>query len=180
MTKVKSIYIRHRLIGGTLMISLLAVGIWHLNSRPTPAQGGFASAIFTVTPNSNKPFLPTSTTPGTSFQVEGSITAVNERGQVLPGNDADKKVGDFYRTGVVLDSGFSLVTDVYVLDKFNGAITATGVLRGAVFADLENADLLVVTGGVGTFRSAAGEAQVTITDSTTGKFTVRLEEGRRR
>ena len=44
------------------------------------------------------------------------------------------------------------------------ASTANGILKGAVFSDLENADLLVVTGGVGKFRSETGEAQVITTD----------------
>jgi hypothetical protein len=177
MTKVKSLVSRRRLIGASLMIPLVALAIWHFNTRSTSAQGGFESAIFTVSPKAGKTFL-TSTTPGTTFQVEGDITLVNERGQSLPGDDGS--TGQFYRTGVVLDSGFSLVTDVYVPRSSNAYITASGILKGAVVGAIEKADLLSVTGGVGTFRSVTGEAQLITTDAATGKFTVRIEEGLRR
>lgn len=178
MTKVKSLVSRRRLIGASLMIPLVALAIWQFNTRSTSAQGGFESAVFTVSPKAGKTFIPTATTPGASFQLEGDITLVNERGQSLPGDDGS--TGQFYRTGVILDSGFSLVTDVYVLRSSNGYITASGIIKGAVVGAIEKADLLAVTGGIGTFRSAEGEAQVTTTDATTGKFTVRLEDTLRR
>jgi hypothetical protein len=158
------------------MIPLLVLAIWHFNTGSTSAQGGFESAIFTVSPRTGT-FL-TSTSPGSTFQFIGDITLVNARGQSLPGDDGSK--GTFYRTGVVLADGNSLVTDVYVLRTSNSYITATGILKSAVVSAIENADLLAVTGGVGTFRSVVGEAQITTTDATTGKFTVRIEEGLRR
>lgn len=176
MTKVKSLVSRTRLIGASLLIPLLVLAIWSVNTRTTSAQGGFESAIFTVSPKSGN--FPNSTVPGTVFQTEGDITFVNERGQSLPGDDGS--VGQFYRSGVVLPSGFSQVTDIYVLRGSNGFITATGLLRSAVVGNIEKADLLAVTGGVGTFRGVSGEAQIITTDTTTGKFTVRLEEGARR
>lgn len=178
MTKVKSLVSRRRLIGASLMISLLVLAIGHFNTRSTSAQGGFESAIFTVSPKAGQTFVPTSAVPGTTFQIEGDITLVNERGQSLPGDDGS--TGQFYRTGTIMASGFSLVTDVYVLRTSNGYITATGIIKGAVVGAIEQSDLLAVTGGVGTFRSVSGEAQVKTTDATSGKFTVRLEEGLRR
>jgi len=115
----------------------------------------------------------------------GEITFENERGQELPGSDGIP--GQFYRSGVKLDGGFSLVTDVYVLRSSNGYITATGILKGGAVLALENdtqeiTDLLAVTGGVGTFRSVVGEAQLTTLkeNETSGKFTVRLIETLRR
>jgi len=178
VNKLGSRVTKRRLIGASLIIPLMVFVIWQINTQRTSAQGGFDSAIFTVSPKGGKSFIPASAIAGTTFQLEGEITLVNERGQSLPGDDGSK--GQFYRTGVVLDSGFSLVTDVYVLRTSNGVITATGILKGAVVGALEDADLIAVTGGIGTFRSATGEAQLTTTDSTTGKFTVRIEEGLRR
>ena len=180
MTKVKSLVSRRRLIGASLMIPLMALAIWHFNTQTTSAQGGFESAIFTVTPRDPaKPFVTTSTAVGSTLTFVGDITLVNARGQSLPGNDGSK--GTFYRSAVVMDlEGTLLVTDVYILRTSNAYITATGFLKPAAVAAIEGADLLAVTGGVGTFRSVTGEAQLTTTDAASGKFTVRIEEGLRR
>lgn len=181
MTKVKSLVSRRRLIGASLMISLLVLAIGHFNTRSTSAQGGFESAIFTVTPRDPaKPFVVTAgAAVGSTLTFVGDITLVNARGQSLPGNDGSK--GTFYRSAVVVDSdGTLLVTDVYILRTSNSYITATGFLKPAAVGAIEAADLLAVTGGVGTFRSVTGEAQLTTTDAASGKFTVRIEEGLRR
>lgn len=73
------------------------------------------------------------------------------------------------------------------LESFNGTIQLQGTL-GRVFGALESAghpltDILAVTGGTGTLRSASGDAQITpLTDasgtacSTLGAFQVALQE----
>lgn len=175
MTKLKSFVSRRRLIGASLMIPVLVLAIWQVSTRSTSAQGGggFESAIFTVSPRTGT--FTTSTSPGSTFQFIGDITFVNERGESLPGDDGT--LGTFYRSGVVQSDGTLFVNDIYVLRSSNAYITASGFLK-AVSA-IEGADLLVVTGGVGTFRSATGEAQLTTTGAN-GQFTVRLEDTLRR
>jgi hypothetical protein len=177
MTKVKSLVSRRRLIGASLMIALLVLAIGQLNPRSTSAQGGFESAIFTVKPRTGT-FNVTSTTPGSTFAFVGDITLVNARNQPLTGDDGSK--GTFYRSGVIMDSsGAALVNDVYILTTSNGYITATGVIKNVVTSGIGEGNLLAVTGGVGTFRSVVGEAQLLIND-TDGSFTVTLVEGLRR
>lgn len=179
MTKVKSLVSRRRLIGASFMIPLLVLAIWQINTRSTSAQGGFETAVFTVTPKAGQSFI-TSTTPGTFFQIEGTITLTNERGQSLPGDDGS--TGQFYRSGVVMPSGFALVHDIYVLRTSNGYITATGLIKDAAVLGIQQdpVNLLAITGGVGTFRSATGEAQIGTINPVTGAFTVRLEDTLRR
>jgi hypothetical protein len=176
MTKVKFIVSRRPLLGAILLISLLALAIWQTSTSSTSAQsvGAFGGAIFSVTPNTGQTFNLTSVPAGGVFQVEGTITSVNSRGQVL-----STGTGTFRRSGVKLASGFAIVTDLYILDDFNGMITAQGSVRGDTVGVIEQADLLAVTGGIGTFRGASGEAQLTTTDANTGAFTVVLQETRR-
>lgn len=176
MIKVKFPVRRRPLVGAILLVSLLALAIWEGSTSSTSAQstGAFGGAIFSVTPNPEQTFNITSVPVGGVFQVEGTITSKNARGQVLSNG-----TGTFRRSGVKLGSGFAMVTDLYILTDFNGMITAQGSVRGDVVGAIEQADLLAVTGGIGTFRGASGEAQLTTTDTNTGAFTVFLQETRR-
>ncbi|MEK6300526.1 MAG: hypothetical protein AABO41_07375 [Acidobacteriota bacterium] len=175
MAKINFTVSRGPLVGAILLVCTLALAIWSTSSTSAQSTGAFAGAIFSVTPNSGQTFNLTSVATGSAFQVEGTITATNWRGQPFPSGGG----GTFHRSGVKLASGFAVVTDVYVLSSFNGMITAEGVLRGEVVGAIEQADLLAVTGGVGTFRGASGEAQLTTTDPNTGAFTIFLQEARR-
>jgi hypothetical protein len=174
MNKVTSIV--RPLFGAILSISVIALVIWQSTASSTSAQsvGAFGGAIFSVTPNSGQTFNLTSVPVGGVFQVEGTITSVNARGQVL-----NTGTGTFRRSGVKLGSGFAIVTDLYELRDFAGMIIAQGSLKGDIVGAIEQADLLAVTGGVGTFRGASGEAQLTTIDATTGAFNVVLAETRR-
>jgi uncharacterized cupin superfamily protein len=173
MNKVKAVVSRKRFVVAGLLVALMAVAaIWNFNTRTTSAQstGGFDGAIFKITLGTPST---TATTAGTTFAVEGTITFVNARGQAL-----NSGTGKFFRRGTIGASGFSQVSDTYQLDSFGGSIMSQGVVRGAIVGVIEQADLLAVTGGVGTFRSASGEAQVTT--STDGTLNVVLQEGLRR
>lgn len=172
MNKVKAVVGRRSVFGAGLLVALMAVAIWSFNTRTTSAQsvGGFGGAIFKVTLGTPST---TATASGTTFAVEGTITEVNSRGQVL-----NSGTGKFFRTGTIMPGGFSSVNDVYDLDTFGGAIMATGIVKGAIVGVLEQSDLLAVTGGIGTFRGATGEAQ--IGNAADGTLNVVLIESDRR
>jgi hypothetical protein len=195
MSKVKTVFSGKRLLSASVLIALIALAIWHMNARSTSAQsvGGFEGAIFTVTPTVLTTTTGTAATPTFSvvdlpagpFSVQGTITCTNERGKDL----GTCTTGTFYRTGIKLASGASgaaVVQDVYVVQEFNGAIMAEGVLNPALTGVIEQANLTAVVGGIGTFRGAIGEMQITNnvngagTTNATGTFTARLLEVPRR
>jgi hypothetical protein len=183
MTVMKSIVSGKRLLGLALVISLVTVGIWQITTRTGIAQsvGGFEGAIFTVTPVTGQTFDLTGVVSGAAFSVQGTIAGVNERGQKL--SDA---TGTFYRTGIKLASGAAVVQDVYVVQSLNGAIMAEGVLNPELTGGIEQANLTAAVGGIGTYRGALGEMQITTnvngvgTSNPTGSFTARLLEVPRR
>jgi len=192
MSIVKSFFSGKRLLGLGLIISLVAIGVWQVTTRTGAAQsvGGFEGAIFTVTPVTGQTFSIASIAAGAGFTVEGDIAFVNERGQKL--NDA---TGKFYRTGIKLPntSGTAVVQDVYVIRDFNGAIMAEGVLNPEIASGIDGGgatqpvvNLTAAVGGIGTYRGAIGEMQITNnvngvgTTNATGTFTARLLEVPRR
>jgi hypothetical protein len=178
MSIVKSFVSGKRLLGLALIMCLVAVGVWQITLRTGAAQsvGGFEGAILTVTPTAL-------TTPagavaslaladvpaGQPFSVQGKIDFTSG-----PGGPDDK----FYRTGIKLASGAAVVQDVYVVRSFNGAIMAEGVLNPELTGAIEQANLTAAVGGIGTFRGAIGEMQ--ITTNANGSFTARLVEVPRR
>lgn len=164
MTKFKSTVTKLRLLGATALISIVALGVWQSNTLSTSAQstGGFEGALVTVTPEQGKTFSLDGLAEG-PFSVEGTI-----------GDEGDR----FYRTGILLESGAAVVQDVYVLQSFNGAIMAEGVLNPELKGIIEQANLTAVVGGVGTYRGATGEMQITTRED--GSFTARLLEAKRR
>ncbi|HLG17347.1 MAG TPA: hypothetical protein VJH03_23075 [Blastocatellia bacterium] len=157
-----------RLLTAGALFSILAVLIWHPGVPSSAAQGGFEGAILTVTPNAGQSFDLTALPVG-PFSVEGTIETVGTGG-----------TGTFRRSGTKLSSGFAIVNDVYELTSHNGAIMAQGTLKGAVVGLIEQADLLAVSGGVGTFRGASGEMQLKTIDASNGAFRAFLEETPRR
>lgn len=173
-------------------MAMIALAIWHISAKSTSAQsgGGFEGAIFTVTPTVLTTTTGTAATPTFSvvglptgpFSVEGTITCTNERGKDLETCTS----GNFYRTGIKFASGAAVVQDVYVVQEFNGAIMAEGVLNPDITGVIERANLTAAVGGVGTFRGAIGEMQITNnvngvgTTNATGTFTARLLEAPRR
>ncbi len=193
---MKSIVSGKRLLGLALMITLVTVGVWQMTTRTGTAQsvGGFEGAIFTVTPTALT--IPTGAVAslaladvpaGQPFSVQGDITCTNERGQSL----STCLHGKFYRTGIKLASGAAVVQDVYVVQELNGAIMAEGVLNPEIPSGIDGAtppvvNLTAAVGGVGTFRGAIGEMQITTnvfgvgTTNATGTFTARLLEVPRR
>jgi hypothetical protein len=187
MTVMKSIVSGKRLLGLGLIMSLVAIGVWQTTTRTGTAQsvGGFEGAIFTVTPVGTQTFaIPAASG---AFSVEGTIECKNERGQSL----STCLHGKFYRTGIKLDSGAAVVQDVYVVQELNGAIMAEGVLNPEIPSGIDGAtppvvNLTAAVGGVGTFRGAIGEMQITTningvgTTNPTGTFTARLLEVPRR
>ena len=192
MKKVKSVFSGKRLLSASVLIALVALAIWHINTKSTSAQsgGGFEGAIFTVTPTVLTTTTGTAATatfsvvglPPGPFSVEGTITCANERGKDL----GTCTSGNFYRTGIKFASGAAVVQDVYVVPEFNGAIMAEGVLNPDLTGAIEQANLTAAVGGVGTFRGAIGEMQITNnvngvgTTNATGTFTARLLEAPRR
>ena len=70
--------------------------------------------------------------------------------------------------------------------ELNGAIVAEGVLNPDLTGGIEQANLTAAVGGVGAFRGALGEMQITNnvngvgTTNATGTFTARLLEVPRR
>lgn len=170
MNRVGSIVSGKRLVSASLLVSLIAVAIWHTTAHSTPAQstGGFEGAILNVTPDAKQTFDINSVAPGAAFSVTGTIST------------ATGGTGVFYRTGVRMPSPSTaaVVQDVYVLQSFNGAIMAEGVLNPALIGVIEQANLTAATGGIGTFRGAQGEMQ--ITTNADGSFTARLMEVPRR
>lgn len=191
MTLMKSIVSGKRLLGLALIISLVAIGAWQMSTRTGTAQsvGGFEGAIFTVTPVTGQTFDLTGVVAGAAFSVEGDITCTNERGQSL----GTCLHGKFYRTGIKLNnaSGTAVVQDVYVVRELNGAIMAEGVLNPDIASGIDGTtppvvNLTAAVGGVGTFRGAIGEMQITTnvngvgTTNANGTFTARLLEVPRR
>jgi len=190
MSIVKSFVSGKRLLGLGLIISLVAIGVWQVTMRTGAAQsvGGFEGAIFTVTPVTGQTSfsIPASVAVGGSFSLEGDITFANERGQLL-----NTGTGKFYRTGIKTNSGAAVVQDVYVVQSFNGAIMAEGVVNPEIPSGIDGTtppvvNLTAVVGGVGTYRGAIGEMQITTnvngvgTTNPTGSFTARLLEVPRR
>jgi hypothetical protein len=180
MTNVKSVVSVSRILCASVLVALIALAIWHFNTTPTSAQsvGGFEGALLTITPDSGQTFAVTALTPG-PFSARGTITtALNPGCLVCPPGTTGCTDGVFYRTGTVLAGGVAVVQDVYVLPCFNGAIMAVGVLNPDLKGAIEQANLTAVTGGVGTFRGAQGEMQITTNGD--GSLTARLIEVPRR
>ena len=168
MTKVKSVVSGKRLLSATVLIAVIALAIWHITAKSTSAQsgGGFEGAILNVSPAAGQTFSVTALAAG-PFSIQGAITTAT-------GCDN----GVFYRTGTKLADGSAVVQDVYVLPCFNGAIMAEGVVNPDLKGVIEQANLTAATGGIGTFRGAQGEMQ--ITTNADGTFTARLLEVPRR
>src|SRR6266404_3841910 len=173
MTKVKPVVSEKRLLSATVLIALIALAIWHIKTTSISAQsvGGFEGAILTITPAAGQTFSVTGAAAG-PFSIQGTITTAT--GTTATGCGS----GVFYRTGTKLAGGAAVVQDVYVLQCFNGAIMAEGVLNPELPGVIEQANLTAVTGGIGTFRGAQGEMQ--ITTNADGTFTARLVEVPRR
>lgn len=169
MTKVKSVGGK-RLLSASVLIALIALAVWQINTRSTSAQstGGFEGAILTVTPDGTQTFNITGVAPGAAFSVTGTISTPTGG------------TGIFYRTGVKMPSPSTaaVVQDVYVLQSLNGAIMAEGVLNPDLTGAIEQANLTAATGGIGTFRGAQGEMQ--IKTNADGTFTATLLEVPRR
>jgi len=170
MSIVKSFVSGKRLLGLGLIISLVAFGVWQVTTRTGAAQsvGGFEGAILIVTPDSGQTFSLASVAPGATFSVTGTIQGVSGG------------TGVFYRTGVRMPapSTAAVVQDVYVLRSFNGAIMAEGVLNPDLTSGISGDNLTAVVGGIGTFRGAIGEMQ--ITTNADGTFKAFLVEVPRR
>lgn len=177
MIVAKSIVSGKHLLGLALMLTLVTVAMWQLRTQTWTAQSdsGFQGVIFTVTPAVGQTFSINSIPSGAAFSVDGDIACVNERGQPL----GTGCTGKFYRTGIKLASGAAVVQDVYVVQQLNGAIMAEGVLNPELTGGIEQANLTAIVGGVGTFRGAIGELQITNnvngvgTNNATGTFTAR-------
>lgn len=177
MTKVMSVFSGKRLLSASVLIVMIALAVWHIGAKSTSAQsvGGFGGALLTVTPEDGQTFSVTALTPG-PFSIQGTITTSVNPGCLVCPDFTGCEDGVFYRTGTVFADGTAVVQDVYVLRCFNGAITAEGVLE--IKGSIERANLTAVTGGMGTFRGAQGEMQ--ITTNANGSFTARLQETPRR
>lgn len=179
MKKVKSVFSGKRLLSASVLIALVGIAIWHMNAKSTSAQsvGGFEGAILNVAPADGQTFSINSLAAG-PFSIQGTITtSVNPGCLVCPDSEGCAN-GVFYRTGTKLAGGAAVVQDVYVLPCFNGAIMAEGVLNPDIKGSIEQANLTAVAGGVGTFRGAQGEMQITINADGTFKATL-LEVPRR-
>lgn len=168
MNKAKSMISGKWLLSAIGLMALVGFAVWHINTPSISAQsvGGFEGAILTITPAAGQSFSVTGLTAG-PFSIQGTITTATGCAS-----------GVFYRTGTKLAGGAAVVQDVYVLQCFNGAIMAEGVLNPDLTGALEQANLTAVTGGIGTFRGAEGEMQ--ITTNSDGTFTARLLEVPRR
>src|SRR6266404_5525070 len=149
MTKVKPVVSEKRLLSATVLIALIALAIWHIKTTSISAQSVGG--------------------------FEGAILTITTAAGTT---DTGCGSGVFYRTGTKLAGGAAVVQDVYVLQCFNGAIMAEGVLNPELPGVIEQANLTAVTGGIGTFRGAQGEMQ--ITTNADGTFTARLVEVPRR
>ncbi len=152
-------------IAVVMSVALFALVVWQMNAGTGTAQNGFEGAILQVTPEAGQTYTLTSL-PAGPFSVEGNLSTLSG------------SVGTFRRTGVKLSSGVAVVTDVYELSAFNGVLTAQGTVGGAVMTS-DGLELMVVTGGAGTYRGMRGEFQIKTTDSGSGAFSARLLQSRK-
>ena len=155
---------RKRLFGVSLLLtSLIGVGIWHFTASSGEAQstGGFGHALFAVVPDPLKSTLPASSTSTTAtpFYLEGNIIPIENitRDGVILSNLVS--LGTWRAWGIVAPGGEVLSNQEFWLPSLNGVIEAQGVM-GRTGLAIEGGEGFVVSGGLGTFRTAFGEMQV--------------------
>jgi hypothetical protein len=162
--KLTNLIVNHtRLLGASLLLTILAIlGIWHFGALSGEAQstGGFAHALFAVVPDPSKSTLPTSipTTP-TAFYIEGNIIPlenVTRDGTVL---STEVSLGTWRAWGVLAPGGEIVSNQEFWLPSYNGVIEAQGVI-GRTSLAIEGGEGFVVSGGLGTYRTTFGEAQI--------------------
>jgi hypothetical protein len=161
---------RKRLYSITLVIALLVgATVWQVNTQTAQAQsgGGFGSIIFDVIPNPDASNIPSGSGP---FYRAGTIYLLGTTG--ADGATPGTPVGTWRAWGYVQRSatGGTSAAPVIVsnqefwLTAYNGVIEAQGVTNrtGLLIEGAEGkaAEGLTVTGGLGTFRTTFGEAQM--------------------
>lgn len=164
--------IRNAVFAALAMVALLITIM--PNSQPAHAQA-FSGALFTVSPAAGSTF-DTAALPVGTFSVEGSFVGQPHKAKTITGDVVTvQATGKFYRTGTKFASGAVQVHDSYVSNDLNGAIFATGMLVPPLIDNGDGENLTAVTGGIGTYKGAAGE--LTILSNGDGSFRAEWEPG---
>jgi hypothetical protein len=166
---------RRRLLNIVIVLVFLAVPyILQFNVQVNAAQGGFSGGVFDIVPDS--PVLSSLPSQGTPVFLTGKVYPFRTVNQATctPVPASVASIGIWRAWGQVAENGRLVLNQSLELDALNGVLEIqgpTGLI--SAFGDPTPAvpgttgepftgpsEVVAVTGGVGTYRGANGEAQI--------------------